>query len=210
MAQLKYWDGTAWVNAVVGVQGPTGPTGAASTVTGPTGPTGATGAASTVTGPTGPTGATGAASTVTGPTGPTGATGAASTVTGPTGPTGATGAASTVTGPTGPTGPSGPVNDLSFNAQIASYTLVLLDKNKMIEMSNASANTLTIPTDSVDFPVGSQISVMQTGAGQTSIAGDSGVTVEGTPGLKLRSQWSAATVVKRASNSWVAMGDLSE
>jgi hypothetical protein len=69
-----------------------------------TGPTGATGAASTVTGPTGaqgPTGPTGAASTVTGPTGPTGA---ASTV---TGPTGATGAASTVTGPTGPTGPDG-------------------------------------------------------------------------------------------------------
>ena len=62
MAQLKYWDGTAWVNAVVGAQGPTGPTGptgADSTVTGPTGPTGATGADSTVTGPTGPTGADG-------------------------------------------------------------------------------------------------------------------------------------------------------
>jgi hypothetical protein len=28
MAQLKYWNGTAWVNAVVGAQGPTGPTGA--------------------------------------------------------------------------------------------------------------------------------------------------------------------------------------
>jgi len=41
------------------VPGPTGPTGAASTVPGPTGPTGATGAASTVPGPTGPTGATG-------------------------------------------------------------------------------------------------------------------------------------------------------
>jgi hypothetical protein len=49
MAQLKYWDGSAWVNAVVGAEGPTGPTGA----TGPTGPTGATGA----TGATGPTGA---------------------------------------------------------------------------------------------------------------------------------------------------------
>jgi hypothetical protein len=86
MAQLKYWNGTAWVNAVVGAQGPTGPTG-------PTGVTGPTGAASTVTGPTGaigPTGPTGAA-------GVTGPTGAASTVTGPTGPTGAAGA----TGATG-------------------------------------------------------------------------------------------------------------
>ena len=43
MAQLKYWDGSAWVSAVVGAQGPTGPTGPTG-VTGPTGPTGATGA----------------------------------------------------------------------------------------------------------------------------------------------------------------------
>ncbi len=65
--------------------GPTGPTGAASTVAGPTGPTGATGAASTVAGPTGPTGPQGIQG-VAGPTGPTGSTGAG----GPTGPTGST------------------------------------------------------------------------------------------------------------------------
>jgi hypothetical protein len=34
MPQLKYWNGTAWVDAVVGAQGPSGPTGP----TGPTGP----------------------------------------------------------------------------------------------------------------------------------------------------------------------------
>ena len=89
--------------------GPTGSTGAASTVTGPTGATGPsvtgpTGEASTVTGPTGPAGQS--------ITGPTGEVGAASTVTGPTGPagqsiTGPTGAASTVTGPTGPAGAGG-------------------------------------------------------------------------------------------------------
>lgn len=59
MATIKYWDGSAWVYAVVGKQGPVGPTGA----TGPTG-AGATGA----TGPTGETGPTG----VTGPSGPQG------------------------------------------------------------------------------------------------------------------------------------------
>lgn len=68
MAQLKYWDGSAWVNAVIGAQGPTGPTGP----TGSTGTNGATGA----TGPTGPTGANGA-NGATGATGPTGATGSA-------------------------------------------------------------------------------------------------------------------------------------
>ena len=41
MAQLKYWNGSAWVNAVVGAQGPQGVTG----VTGATGPTGADGVA---------------------------------------------------------------------------------------------------------------------------------------------------------------------
>ena len=79
---------------VAGRSGPTGPTGADSTVAGPTG---ATGADSTVAGPQGPTGATGADSTVAGPEGSTGATGA----------TGPTGAASTVAGPTGATGSAG-------------------------------------------------------------------------------------------------------
>lgn len=40
MPQLKYWNGTAWVNAVVGAQGPQGVQG----VQGATGATGATGA----------------------------------------------------------------------------------------------------------------------------------------------------------------------
>jgi len=63
--QTYQWNGTSWRLVRTSAVGPTGPTGAASTVAGPTGPTGATG----------PTGPTGAASTVAGPTGPTGATG---------------------------------------------------------------------------------------------------------------------------------------
>lgn len=41
MSQLKYWDGTAWVTAIVVAQGATGPQG----VTGPTGATGPEGEA---------------------------------------------------------------------------------------------------------------------------------------------------------------------
>lgn len=112
---LYVWSGTEWVNAGViqgptGSAGPTGATGAASTIAGPTG---ATGAASTVIGPTGSTGLAGA-------TGATGPIGAASTVTGPTGSTGPTGATGLNgdTGPTGPqgetglTGPTGPVSNV--------------------------------------------------------------------------------------------------
>ena len=40
------------------------------------------------------------------------------------------------------------------------------------------------------------------------IAGASGVTVNGTPGLKLRTQWSVASLVKRGTDSWVLFGDV--
>jgi len=94
------------------------------------------------------------------------------------------------------------------SAQTASYTLVLADKDKLVEMSNASANTVTVPTNSsVAFPIGTQISILQTNTGQTTVGG-AGVTINGTPGLKLRAQWSSATLIKRAENTWVLIGDL--
>lgn len=95
------------------------------------------------------------------------------------------------------------------NAQTTSYTLVLADAGKLIEINNAGATTLTIPADaSVAFPVGTKIDVLQTGAGQVTIAG-SGFTPNATPGLKISAQWGAATLVKRGTNSWVVIGNLS-
>lgn len=99
---------------------------------------------------------------------------------------------------------------ISTNAQVASYTLVLSDRDKIVEINSASANTLTIPLNSsVAYPVGSQIQILQTGAGQTTLTPTGGVTLNGTPGLKLRTQWSSATLIKRATDTWVAIGDLS-
>jgi hypothetical protein len=100
---------------------------------------------------------------------------------------------------------------LITNAQTASFTLALTDKDKLIEVSNASSNILTVPTNTTAaFPIGTQIMILQTGAGQTTVAGADGtVTVNGTPGLKLRTQWSSATLIKRATNTWVLTGDLS-
>jgi hypothetical protein len=94
---------------------------------------------------------------------------------------------------------------VSTNAQGGSYTLATSDLDKTIEMSGGG--TLTI-SDSSSFPVGFSCNILQTGSSQVSVAG-SGFTVNGTPGLKLRAQWSSATLVKRALNSWVLMGDLS-
>jgi hypothetical protein len=98
---------------------------------------------------------------------------------------------------------------LSTNARTAAYTLVLSDADKMVEMNVGSANNLTVPLNSsVAYPVGTQINILQTGAGQTTIVATGGVTINATPGLKLRAQWSSATLIKRATNTWVAIGDL--
>ena len=176
---------------------------------------------------------------------------------------------------------------LSSSAQTASYTLVLADDAKMVEVNNASANNITVPLNSsVAYPIGTQINLLQTGVGQTTVvptaittatyssggaaaattfvisatnaailAGQrvtgtgfadntyvvsvatttitvspaitsqvSGtitfsIPVFATPGLKLRTQWSSATLIKRVADSrtstnypndtWVLVGDLS-
>lgn len=104
----------------------------------------------------------------------------------------------------------GKIADILTNAQAASYTLVLADKNKIVEMGVGSANDLTVPPNSsVAFPIGSQIQVLQTGTGKTRILAGAGVTVNATPGIYLRAQWSGVTLLKRASDTWVATGDLS-
>lgn len=97
--------------------------------------------------------------------------------------------------------------NLSTTVSSTSYTLTLTNAAGLVEMSNGG--TLTIPTNaSVALPVGTQIVILQTGASQVTLAGASGVTVNGTPGLKLRAQWSSATLIKRATDTWVALGDL--
>ena len=99
---------------------------------------------------------------------------------------------------------------ISFNQQTASYTLALTDGGKQVEILSSSANTLTIPPNSsVAFPVGTVILFVQTGTGQTTITPGTGVTVNGTPGLKVRTQWSPVTIEKRATDTWLVMGDLS-
>ena len=102
------------------------------------------------------------------------------------------------------------IADVSTNARTASYTLVLSDKDKIVEMGVGSANNLTVPLNSsVAFPVGSQINILQTGSGQTTVVAAGGVTINATPGLKIRAQWSYATLIKRATDTWVLVGDVS-
>lgn len=92
----------------------------------------------------------------------------------------------------------------------SSYQLILSDALNMIEMDLSIANTISIPDESVEnFLIGTQITICQVGLGQTTIVALPGVTLNGTPGLKLRARWSSAVLVKRSSNLWIAIGDLS-
>ena len=101
---------------------------------------------------------------------------------------------------------------LAFNAQTGTtYTLVVGDLNKLVTCSNASGITLTVPPSV--FSAGNQIHIQQIGAGQVTFAQGAGVTITSTGATstapKLRAQYSAATVICTASNTFPIVGDLS-
>jgi hypothetical protein len=89
------------------------------------------------------------------------------------------------------------------------YELVVADAGKIVEISNANATTVTIPSDE-SFAIGTMIVVSQTGAGQVTVVVESPAvqTLNSTPGSKLRAQWSVATLLKRSANTWLVYGDL--
>jgi hypothetical protein len=99
---------------------------------------------------------------------------------------------------------------ITTNRQTASYSLVLADRGKLVEMNSASANTLTIPLNSsIAFPIGSKIDVTQYGAGATTITATSGVTIRSfTSFLKIAGQYAACTLVKIGTDEWYAYGNL--
>jgi len=97
-----------------------------------------------------------------------------------------------------------------YNTQTASYTLVLADASKIVEMNVGSANTVTIPTNaSVAFPIGTEITVMQYGAGVTSIAVASGVTiVSKDSAYTIANRYTGLTLIKRGTNEWYIIGNI--
>jgi hypothetical protein len=106
---------------------------------------------------------------------------------------------------------------LAFNAQTGTtYTFVLADAdNKLVTASNASAQTYSIPTNATTaFPVGTQINLIQIGAGQVTVqAATSGTTTVVSTGAtaaapKCRAQYSALTLVKRDTDAWYVIGDI--
>lgn len=97
-----------------------------------------------------------------------------------------------------------------INAQTGtSYTLAITDSEDIVEMDNASANVLTIPLNSaVAFPIGTIISIVQIGAGATSITGDTGVTLNGVSAGSgaMSNAFDGVSIFKRGTNEWVVHG----
>jgi len=195
--------GATGIQGTQGSQGATGFNGA--TGIGTTGFTGSTG----FNGATGFTGATG----FIGSTGFNGATG----IQGTQGSQGATGIGST--GSTGATGTQGEigatgadVNTLvTTNTQSNNYTLVITDRDKIVEISNAAARTVTVPPNSsVTFSIGSQIMIARGDTGSVQILEGSGVTIDSSNNNTfLQYQYSGATLVKKSTDGWWLFGDLS-
>lgn len=98
--------------------------------------------------------------------------------------------------------------NLTLNAQTGTtYTLLSSDVNKLVRSSNAGAVTVTVPNGV--FTTGQQVHLQATGAGQVTVASDGTTTITSTPGLNLRTQYSAATLICTGTNTFTLVGDLS-
>jgi hypothetical protein len=98
-----------------------------------------------------------------------------------------------------------------FNHQTGTaYTLALADGYKLVTMTNAAANVVTVPKEAtVSIPVGWRCDVAQFGAGQTSIvAEDVTVTINypAADTLALAERYCGLSLVKHATNSWWLVG----
>lgn len=91
------------------------------------------------------------------------------------------------------------------------YTPAVTDVNKLVQLNNASAITVTVPASV--FSAGQQVNIQQTGAGQVTVQGDGTTTITSTGATlatpKTRAQYSAATIVCTSSNNFTVIGDIS-
>lgn len=114
----------------------------------------------------------------------------------------------TISGPTGPTGPQGDWGSAQIiNTQTGTtYTLLNSDTGKLVTLSNTSLVTVTVNTATA-LAAGQRIDMARLGSGGVTVSA-SGVTINGTPGLSFRAQYSSATLICLSSNNYLLVGDL--
>jgi hypothetical protein len=99
-----------------------------------------------------------------------------------------------------------------LSTKTSSHTLELSDAGRTLDVDVATVNTITIPTNSsVPFLIGTQIAFVQTGAGQTSFAAANSITttiLSKNSNKKIASRYSPATLIKKDTDTWILIGDL--
>lgn len=97
-----------------------------------------------------------------------------------------------------------------------SYTLASTDQYQVLVItSNAAAKDVLIPTDATyNFPTGTAITVLNTGAGDATVkavtAGTTTVTSAGATSAQPKcGQYKAVTAIKTATNAWTVVGAVS-
>ena len=108
-----------------------------------------------------------------------------------------------------------PIASYSINAQTtAAYVTVASDAGAIVTVSNASANTFKLPTNaSVAYAIGSTITLIQIGAGATTISavtpGTTTVLSTGaTAASPVLAQYRSATCIKTGTDAWYVIGAL--
>ncbi|MGB9154223.1 MAG: hypothetical protein WCD70_14175 [Alphaproteobacteria bacterium] len=102
-----------------------------------------------------------------------------------------------------------PPYPVKITTQTGSYTLAATDAGSYIEMTSASALTLTVPPNSsVGFSIGTEIAFGQHGAGALSVVAGSGVTIDRLSTLNMVGQYATAALLKVGTNEWILSGAL--
>lgn len=98
---------------------------------------------------------------------------------------------------------------VSQNVSTSAFSGALTYRDAIVPISGARNITVDADTtNGITFPIGTSIDFYQaSGTGAAFVEG-SGVTIQRTPGLKLRSLFSSATLTKVAENTWLLYGDL--
>lgn len=92
-----------------------------------------------------------------------------------------------------------------------STTLAVSDSNNIIIFTAAGACTCTVPDDTSGHRLGTQVIVIQKGAGRITFGGAAGVTVNANSNrLKTIGQWSGAVLIKIGNNTWFLGGDVTQ
>lgn len=99
--------------------------------------------------------------------------------------------------------------DVAIIDSTTSRSLIADSAFRTIVFTNGSAITATIPNDTThNHQVGTQISLIQSGAGLLTVNAESPATVNGVASVDSQGQYSGILLVKTAANTWTSVGNV--